>query len=180
VWVSLIFGIPLAGLVWLQYQYGSYIWWALKWLTIGAGALALLGAMAYFFKIGIQKIDLEEISSRASKAALAIKQAIFRKLRNALNLREKLKRDKAPRVKIQKAPGTRLLTFVEWLYSPKTVEQVFKPIIADWRTEYYDALNQGRVLKARWISLRHTYGFFKAMFKDKIFSFVRNFISAGK
>src|ERR1044072_760418 len=51
-----------------------------------------------------------------------------------------------------KAPGTKLLTLVDFLFSPKTVERTFKPLIADWRYEYFEALNQGRKYKAHWIS----------------------------
>lgn len=59
--------------------------------------------------------------------------------------------------RIANAPGARYLAVVDFLYSPRTVEETFKPIIADWRFEYFNALSQKRRIKARWISIRYYY-----------------------
>lgn len=64
---------------------------------------------------------------------------------------------------LRKVPGTRLLRLVDFFFSPKDVEGVFKPAVADWRVEYYEARKQKRFLKARWINVRHTYRFLMAM-----------------
>jgi hypothetical protein len=77
----------------------------------------------------------------------------------------------APR--ISQAPGAKLLSIVEYLYSPKIVEGVFKQIVGDWRTEYFDALKEGRNLKAYWISVRYTFSFVMAMGLSKLFSVIR-------
>jgi hypothetical protein len=50
---------------------------------------------------------------------------------------------------IARAPGTRLLALVDFVCSPKTVEQTFRPLVADWRYEYFEALKQNRKWKAR-------------------------------
>jgi hypothetical protein len=84
------------------------------------------------------------------------------------------------RPKIKQAPGTKLLSFVEFFYSPKTVEEVFKPVIADWRTEYFDALKQKRTIKAHWISVRYKYHFVVAMGVSKVYSLFRSILSARK
>jgi hypothetical protein len=86
----------------------------------------------------------------------------------------------ARKARINKPPGTVLLSIVDFLYSPKIVEETFKPIAADWRTEYFDALKQTRDWKAKWISIRYTYRFILAMGLSKFFSVVRGFISANK
>jgi hypothetical protein len=75
---------------------------------------------------------------------------------------------------ISKAPGGSLLMLVEYLYSPKTVEEVFKPIIADWRTEYFDALKEGQNRKASWISVRYIFSFGMAMGLSKVISVIRS------
>jgi len=82
--------------------------------------------------------------------------------------------------KISEAPGSILLSIVEFLYRPTTVEHTFRPIIADWRVEYFDALQQGRVLKARWITFRYTYSFITAMCASKVLSFIKMFKSASR
>jgi hypothetical protein len=82
--------------------------------------------------------------------------------------------------KIKPAPGTKLLSFVEFFYSPETVEEVFKRIIADWRIEYFEALKQNRTIKARWISVRYRYSFVVAMGVSKVYSLFRSIISVRK
>jgi uncharacterized membrane protein len=80
--------------------------------------------------------------------------------------------DATPR--IRKAPGSDLLVMVEYLYSPKIVEQVFKPIVADWRTEYFDALKEGKNRKAVWIRIRYILSFSMAMGLSKALSVIRS------
>jgi hypothetical protein len=81
---------------------------------------------------------------------------------------------------VKKAPGTTLLSIVEFLFAPKTVEGTFNPIVADWRNEFFEALKQGRTRKARWISIRYTYSFILAMSLSKVFAFFKSVISVGK
>ena len=75
---------------------------------------------------------------------------------------------------IIKAPGANLLALVNFLFSPKAVEQTFKPLVSDWRYEYFDALKQGRTKKARWITFRYRFHFARtfimAMGLSKVFS----------
>lgn len=80
--------------------------------------------------------------------------------------------NKAPR--IRKAPGSSLLALVEYFYSPKLVEGVFKPIVADWRSEYFESLQEGRSRKAAWINARYLFSFVMAMGLSKVFSFIRS------
>src|ERR1044072_1750745 len=75
---------------------------------------------------------------------------------------------------ISAAPGSSLLSLVEFLFSPYTVEHTFKPIVADWRTEFFDALHKGRYWKARWVRVRYTFSFVMAMGLSKVFSLVRS------
>jgi hypothetical protein len=75
---------------------------------------------------------------------------------------------------LKKAPGSTLLIFVEYFYSPKMVNEVFKPIVADWRNEYFDALRDGNKSKASWISARYIISFCMAMGLSKVFSVIRS------
>lgn len=79
-----------------------------------------------------------------------------------------------PSTKIKAAPGSNLLLIVEFLFSPKTVENVFRPIVADWRTEYFTALREERRWKARWINVRYIFSFGKAIGLSKFLSIVRS------
>ena len=54
------------------------------------------------------------------------------------------------RREVREAPGTRILRIADFLYSPATVEKIFKQEVADWRLEYFEALKEGRNWKARW------------------------------
>ena len=73
-----------------------------------------------------------------------------------------------------------MLALVEFLYPPRHVELTFKPIISDWRMEYFDALKQRAKWKARWIRLRYIYKFALAMGLSKIFSIFKRFLPTGK
>lgn len=78
------------------------------------------------------------------------------------------------KLRIRKAPGAILLALVDFLFSPKTVELTFNQLVADWRTEYYDAWKQHRTKKARWINIRYRFTFactfIMAMGLSKVFS----------
>jgi hypothetical protein len=82
--------------------------------------------------------------------------------------------------RIKKAPGSSLLTLVDFFYAPKTVSEVFEQIVANWREEYYEALKKKRGLKARWINVRYTYRFMLAMGLSKVFSVIKSFKSVIK
>ena len=81
---------------------------------------------------------------------------------------------------VTRAPGAYLLQLAQYLFSPSTVEITFKPLIADWRYEYFKALQQGRNWKARWVSVRYCYSFILAMSLSRVFSLLKQFRSASK
>ena len=64
---------------------------------------------------------------------------------------------------IQSAPGQKLLRIAEIVFSPKTVMLTFRPLVADWQFEYFEALNENR---SRWhlrmITFRYYWYFAKA------------------
>jgi hypothetical protein len=67
-------------------------------------------------------------------------------------------------------PGSRFLSIVDFLYSPKTVELTFQPIIADLRKEYFDSLQENRWIKAKWIRVRYFFLFLASMGLTKLWS----------
>lgn len=73
---------------------------------------------------------------------------------------------------VPRAPGGLLLSVVEFLFTKRSVEQVFVPTIVDMRDEYFEALSQNRIWKARWVRLRGTWKFFVAMGLDRVLSLV--------
>jgi hypothetical protein len=48
-------------------------------------------------------------------------------------------------------------------YSPRTHKEVFQPLLADWREEYFEAVQQNQKLKACWISACYAWAFLMAM-----------------
>jgi len=81
---------------------------------------------------------------------------------------------RARRRRIKNAPGLKLLSIVEFFFSPTTVEETFKPTVADWHSEYFEALKQKKFWRARWISVRYTYRFIVAMGLSKVLFAIRS------
>lgn len=67
------------------------------------------------------------------------------------------------RQRILPAPGARLLRIATLLYSGKTVEEVFKQAVGDWREDYFDAVSSGDKTRARIVNIRGRYTFLKMM-----------------
>ena len=82
--------------------------------------------------------------------------------------------EKSANLRIKKAPGSTLLSIVDFFFSPTVIENVFKPIVADWRTEFFNALQKGWRWKAKWIQARYTVSFMMAMGLSKVFSFIKS------
>jgi len=57
-------------------------------------------------------------------------------------------------VAVARVPGHRTHRLVTILFSRRTCERVFEPIVADHQQEYFEALAQGETLRARWIGVR--------------------------
>jgi len=77
----------------------------------------------------------------------------------------------APRISLP--PGRRLLKFADFFSSAKSMELVFRPLVADWHHEYFDALNERREWKARWISIRNCWDFAKAFGLCKLLGLIK-------
>lgn len=88
--------------------------------------------------------------------------------------------DRVKHIKVKKVPGIRLLQVADFFFSAKTVEETFKPAVADWHAEYFETLKQNRFIKARWINVRYTYRFILAMGLSKVFSVIKSFKSVIK
>lgn len=69
-------------------------------------------------------------------------------------------------------PGNRIIRMSEFLFSKKQFEALVLPIISDMREEYFEALSQNRIGKARWVRVRGTWSLFAAMGLDRVFSLV--------
>ena len=79
------------------------------------------------------------------------------------------------RNRLAKPPGFRVLTVAEFFCSPKTIDQVFEPLVSDWQEEYFAALNENRWFKARWVSIRYMWKALLAFGLSKLFAAVRAF-----
>jgi hypothetical protein len=81
---------------------------------------------------------------------------------------------------LNRAPGHTMNQIAEFFLSRKKYEHLALPIIADMQEEYFEAVYQNRIWKARWVRIRGTYSFFAAMGLDRAFAFVSFFIKAWK
>jgi hypothetical protein len=79
-----------------------------------------------------------------------------------------------------KPPGGFLLICSEFILPKNYYTNVALPVVVDMRGEYFDALSQNRIWKARWVRIRGTYSFFAAIGLDRAFAFVSFFIKAWK
>jgi hypothetical protein len=82
--------------------------------------------------------------------------------------------------RVKRPPGFRLLHFVEFFYSRKAIEEVFKPILADWQFEYYECLKENCLWQARWTTFRWTIRFILAMGLTQAIAFLRDFVPFGR
>lgn len=74
------------------------------------------------------------------------------------------------------APGSRWLQVVKFFFPPKTVELTFKPVVGDWREEYYGALQQKRFWKAHWINVRYNWIIIKTMGFDRLVTLLKTLL----
>lgn len=73
-------------------------------------------------------------------------------------------------------PGSRLLGASKFLFSKKTYERVFLPVVADMQKEYLEALSEGDEWRASFIRLRATVVFLCHLFAQAPFSAARSFV----
>lgn len=83
------------------------------------------------------------------------------------------------KARVRRPPGFHFLRFVQFFYSRKAVEEVFKPMLADWRFEYYECLKEDRIWQARWTSVRWKIRFLFATGISQAIAFVKDFIPFG-
>ncbi|MGE0456021.1 MAG: hypothetical protein AB7O37_21975 [Vicinamibacteria bacterium] len=57
--------------------------------------------------------------------------------------------------RVGRPPGVVILNVADFICSPRTLERVVAPIVADLQLEYFNALEQKRPWKARWIRVRY-------------------------
>ena len=67
---------------------------------------------------------------------------------------------------ITKPPGSTIIQIADFLYSRKTRERVFDPLIADMRDEIFAGWSQGRFRKAQWIRFKYTMAFVTLAISD--------------
>ena len=77
-------------------------------------------------------------------------------------------------------PGNYFVQAIQFLVCKKRYEEMYLPIILDMREEYFEALSQNRIWKARWVRVRGTWSFFAAMGLDRALAFVPFFVKVWK
>jgi hypothetical protein len=110
---------------------------------------------------GVDHDDLDGLFNQLLRDDDRLLPLLFRKANSAL-LSAKKRAGRGKR-HIVIPPGSKLLTIAEFFYSKKTYTLHFEPIVADMQREYFEALYEKRVWKARWIHIRGCWGFISAM-----------------
>ena len=132
-----------------------------------------LARKSAFTKISLSKKEIGEIVR--DTFLLSFKVLVRRPLK--LISPQKLGNPKDP--KIITPPGGRILAIADFFCSPKTMELTVKSTIADWHEEYFAALSQGRVWKARFVSMRYYCRFVKIFGLKKLAGVFKAFSKAG-
>jgi len=78
---------------------------------------------------------------------------------------------------IHSSPSSFLISISTFCFSSKNNEEMFKPIVADWQEEYFEALFKKEIWKARWINVRYTYAFLGAMWQKSPIGNLIEFVS---
>ncbi|HEV7689770.1 MAG TPA: GcrA family cell cycle regulator [Hyphomonadaceae bacterium] len=69
---------------------------------------------------------------------------------------------KSSKPKIHRPPGGFLLSLSRFIYPKRMFERIFEPTISDMREEFYQALSEGKVWKAKYIVVRGHVAVFNA------------------
>jgi hypothetical protein len=138
------------------------------------------------FQYQLEVLKVEGKPGHQVEVQSAIFVGIQRQIR--FDLREALlrivdepKRPMLPQTrKIVAPPGCLLANFADFIFSKQKLDTVLLPVISDMCEEYFEALSQNRIWKARWVRVRGTWSFFAAIGLDRAFAFVSFFIKAWK
>lgn len=107
--------------------------------------------------------------------------AVIEGLRNAAYILygSRLARELAKRYPLRhvvRAPGSRLLTAVRFVFPARYVERVFEPIVADHCEEWVEAEARGAVWHSRWIRARCVICMVQAMGLQSAVASAKSFI----
>src|SRR5579863_4764551 len=78
-----------------------------------------------------------------------------------------------PKSVIIAPPGRRLWQLAEFLCTKKTYNSIFCPLMAEFHHEYFEALNEGRSWRARWVRVLYFGAFFKSAGLNVSMKFLR-------
>lgn len=76
-----------------------------------------------------------------------------------LGLFTERRHEKQPRIALQRAPGSWMLRLSGIIFSKRTNDLVFQPLVADYQSEYFEALNRSDCWSARRIRFRYSVAF---------------------
>ncbi|PBB36750.1 hypothetical protein [Mesorhizobium sp. WSM3868] len=98
---------------------------------------------------------LLEFIATASTAATAVGAAILGYFTKSelKNLSKTMAKLASERPTIKKAPASRLLLALKFIFPGRAYERIFKQIVADFREEYFEALSAGENARARWLTI---------------------------
>jgi hypothetical protein len=131
----------------------------------------------YLAKLPFQLPELKDllVDEFVDPAASLITKGLGR-VESAIKRSRPVRVQKSTRLK--KPPGTLLLRITDFFFSKKTVTLTFKPLVADWQTEYFDSLQEKRYWKSRWISARYYWAFAKACGLSRISDALKRIVPA--
>lgn len=89
-------------------------------------------------------------------------------------------KSRSAKSRIERVPGLTMLKIARFLYSKKTYERQFEPLFADLQEEYFEALHQGDIWKARWLRVRYLWAFAKSIGKNRLWSLIEKIVGSWK
>jgi len=109
-----------------------------------------------------------ELEVHVADAMPPMRDASAVETKNSINLgatftAEVKKKAEGAQGRIILPPGSSLRSFVNWVFSKKTAERVFLPVIADLQHEWMEAKGESRPWKARWVIIRGHWHFLTAL-----------------
>lgn len=76
-------------------------------------------------------------------------------------------------------PGGWMFAIADFFCTRGKMEGVVKPLLADLRCEYTEAVREGRTWKARWIRVSYVWHFFNALGPASLWDLVRRLVDAA-
>jgi len=115
-----------------------------------------------------EKVRTRNLEAHVADAMPPMRDAIAIEIKSGINLSgaftaEVLRKTDNKQGRINLPPGYHLRSFTEWVFSKKTADRVFLPVIADLQHDWMEAIGENCPGKARWVIIKGHWHFLTAL-----------------